>query len=178
MLTVCDATEVWTYIPIGPVQYHLRCTCCCFSDGCTQLSNLRNIDNKLSKTQTSHISLLCIPESAFAGLHIRTNNLESRVWEKDEKDFVQLILSVKEKSISSDYIFVCLILRRWDSRALHEQSIYYNKKLIELSPLYNLKMFYSDNTFILSDKCYASNGLKQGKNLYLFFGGYFSSLPA
>ena len=73
--------------------------------------NLRNIDNKLSKTQTSHISLHCIPGSAFAGLHIGTNNLESRVWEKDEKDFVQLILSVKEKSISSDYIFVSLILR-------------------------------------------------------------------
>ena len=126
--------------------------------------NLRNIDNKLSKTQTSHISLHCIPGSAFAGLHIGTNNLESGVWEKDKKDFVQLILSVKGKSISSDYIFVSLILRRWDSGALHEQSIYYNKKLIELSPLYNLKMFYSDNTFILSDTCHASIGLKQGKN--------------
>ena len=68
--------------------------------------NLRNIDNKLTKTQTSHISLHCISGSAFAGLHIGTNNLESGVWEKDEKDFVQFILSVKEKSISSDYIFV------------------------------------------------------------------------
>lgn len=24
-VTVCDAMEVWTFIPISPVQYHLRC---------------------------------------------------------------------------------------------------------------------------------------------------------
>ena len=87
-------------------------------------------------------------------LHVGTNNLERGVWEKDEKDFVQLIPFNKTKISDTSKV------PRWDSGASHEQSFYYiNRKLTELSPLYNLTILNSNNTFILSDTFYACDGL-------------------
>lgn len=39
-------------------------------------------------------------------IHIGTNNLDRGIWEKEKKDFIQLIVSAIEKFISSEILYL------------------------------------------------------------------------
>ena len=91
-------------------------------------------------------------------IHIGTNNLHNSVWEKDRLHFNNLLCTLKEKYLCAD-IFVCHILPRWDCQLLHEQSLYYNKKINELSAKLNFKTLEWSKDFSNCDDLFAPDGL-------------------
>ena len=104
-----------------------------------------------------HTDSLCTDTETVV-IHVGTNNLGRGVWEKDQSDFLNLIFTVKE-TFRSAYIFVCLILPRWDCDLLNEQCKYYNRQIIRLSKQNNYKVIYPSDDFNVSDEYYWRDGL-------------------
>lgn len=70
-------------------------------------------------------------DTAYVLIHIGTNNLSRGFWERDKKYFLELYYTLKEIFRSSTIIF-SLILPRWDSEELYNQSLAFNTGLQRL----------------------------------------------